>query len=53
MVRKVIIEAVLVPESSSKNSKEIEKEILNEIRSGSLVIPWCDSIKRVVVIEEN
>ncbi|MEM3725863.1 MAG: hypothetical protein QXK98_03260 [Candidatus Bathyarchaeia archaeon] len=51
MIRKVIIEAVLVPESSNKHSREIEREILKEIRDGSLVIPWCDRVEKAVVVE--
>jgi len=34
MVKKVVIEAVLVPESSNKCSEEIEKEILREFHCG-------------------
>lgn len=51
MVRKVVIEAVLVPESAGKNPREIEREILMEIRYSALVIPWCDKIEKVVVVE--
>lgn len=53
MVRKVIIEAVLVPESLERRPKEIEMEILREIRCGSLVIPWCDRVEKVVVVGEK
>jgi len=51
MVRKVVIEAALVEESLSKQSKEIEQEILKEIRHGSLVIPWCSKVEKVSVID--
>lgn len=51
MVKKVIIEAVLVPESAGKHPREIEREILREISCGALVIPWCDKIEKVVVVE--
>ncbi|MEM1566742.1 MAG: hypothetical protein QW510_06660 [Candidatus Bathyarchaeia archaeon] len=50
MVRKVVIEAILVPESADKHPREIEREILREI-CGALVIPWCDKIEKVVVVE--
>lgn len=53
MVRKVVVEAVLVPESSSKHPKEIESEIFREIHCGSLVIPWCERVEKVVVVEER
>lgn len=51
MIRKVVIEAVLVPESACKHPREIEREILREIRCGALVIPWCAKIEKVVVVE--
>jgi len=50
VVRKVVIEAILVPESADKHPREIEREILREI-CGALVIPWCDKIEKVVVVE--
>jgi hypothetical protein len=52
MIKKVIIKAVLVPESLSRRSQEIEREILKEIRRGSLVIPWCGEVEKVRVVEE-
>ncbi|MEM5868135.1 MAG: hypothetical protein QXG39_09495 [Candidatus Aenigmatarchaeota archaeon] len=51
MVRKVVIEAVLVPELAGKYPRVIEGEILREIRCGALVIPWCAKIEKVVVVE--
>jgi len=53
MVRKVIIEAILVPESLNTWSKEIEKEILKEIRHGPLSIPWCSKVEKVRVVEQK
>jgi len=50
---KVIIEVVLVPESSNKRSEEIEREILKEIRYGSVFIPWCDKVEKVRVVEQK
>lgn len=52
MVKKLVIEAVLVRESQKKQSEEIEREILNEIRYGSLVIPWCDEVVKVRVVRD-
>ncbi|MGQ9641695.1 MAG: hypothetical protein ACUVUF_06180 [Candidatus Bathycorpusculaceae bacterium] len=43
----------MVPEASNKQSKKIEREILMEIRCGSLIIPWCDKVKKVRIIEEE
>jgi len=53
MAKKVIIEVVLVPEASNKQSGEIEREILEEIRYGSLVIPWCDRVEKISVVDEE
>jgi len=52
MARKVVIEAVLVEESQGMQPKDIEREILKEIHHGYLVIPWCDKVEKVRVIEE-
>jgi len=51
VVRKIIIKAILVPESASMNPEEIVKEILREFRDGSLIIPWCRKIERIYVTE--
>ena len=51
MVKKVIIEILLVPESLNKQSDEIEDEILKEFREGFLVIPWSYEIEKVSVVE--
>lgn len=51
MVKKAIIELLLVEESAAKTNKEIEKEIFNEFFEGKLVIPWCKKVERVTVIE--
>jgi hypothetical protein len=51
MVRKVIIELLLVPESIEKKPAEIEMEILTELCEGFLRIPWSYEIERVRVIE--
>lgn len=52
MARKILIVAVLVPESSSKHTNEIEQEILNEINNDHLGIPWCYKIEKVKIIQE-
>lgn len=53
MVKKAIIEMVLVPESLGKRAKEIERDISKEIRHGLLVIPWCGKVERVRVVQEK
>ncbi|MBS7632719.1 hypothetical protein KEJ15_03740 [Candidatus Bathyarchaeota archaeon] len=50
MVKKVIIEMVLVSESFGKRAEEIEQDILEELRHG-LIIPWCDKVEKVRVVE--
>jgi hypothetical protein len=52
-MKKVVIEAVLVPEASNKCSEEIEKEIIWEIQRGSIIIPWCDRIEKVKVVDKG
>jgi len=51
MVKKVIIEILLVPESLDKESDEIEGEILKEFREGFLMIPWSYEIEKISVVE--
>ncbi len=51
MVKKVIIEILLVPESLDKRSDEIEDEILKEFREGPLMIPWSCEIEKISVVE--
>jgi len=52
MIKKVIIEAVLVPETIGRRAQEIEKEILKEFQNGSLLIPWCDKVEKIRVVEK-
>ncbi|MEM0358306.1 MAG: hypothetical protein QXL77_08075 [Candidatus Bathyarchaeia archaeon] len=51
MVNKAIIEITLIPEALEKFPKEIEKEILRELRHNFINIPWCNRIEKVKVIE--
>ena len=51
MVKKVIIEILLVPQSLDKPSDEIEDEILKEFREGFLMIPWSYKIEKIKVVE--
>jgi hypothetical protein len=49
MAKKVIIEFSLVEESSEKRNEELEKEILDGLSEGGIIIPWCDVPRRVTV----
>jgi hypothetical protein len=51
LVRKAIIEIVLIPEANEKLPEEIEREILAELCEGFLRIPWSYEMGRVRVIE--
>lgn len=51
MSKKAIIEMVLVSEAFGKRTKEIERDILEELRHGFLVIPWCDKVEKVRVVK--
>ena len=51
MVKKAIIEILLVPESLDKPSDEIEDEILKEFREGFLMIPWSAKIEKIRVVD--
>lgn len=52
MVRKVIIEALLVNESIDEKPEKIEREILKEFSERYLcLIPWCERIEKVRVVD--
>jgi hypothetical protein len=51
MVKKVIIEILLVPQSLDKPSDENEDEILKEFREGFLMNPWGYRIEKIKVAE--
>jgi len=51
MVKKVIIEIPLIPESLDKRSDEIEEEILKEIHEGFLRVPWGYEVEKIKVVE--
>ena len=51
MVKKVIIEIILVPESFDEQSDKIKEEILKELREGFSLIPWSYEIEHVRVVE--
>ena len=52
MVRKVMIEFSLVPESVSTKAGKIENEISEAFRKGFIIIPWCYYIETIKVIEK-
>jgi hypothetical protein len=51
MVKKVIIEILLVEESSERTNDEIASEIFADISEGRTVIPWCKQVSKVAVTE--
>jgi len=51
MVRKVIIEVRLIPESDDISARKIKDEILNEFSQGFLLIPYADKIEKIKVAE--
>lgn len=49
IIRKAVIEVLLVEESVERMNKEIEKEIFEELSKNMHVIPWAAKIKKVTV----
>jgi hypothetical protein len=49
MVKKAVIEVLLVEESAEKMNEEIEKEIFEELSKNLQVIPWAAKIEKVTV----
>ncbi len=51
MVKKAIIEIVLVDESSEKTNKEIEREISAELSENLHTIPWAAKMEKMTIAE--
>ena len=51
MVKKVIIEVLLVPEAINKSTDTIRSEILREFSKGFLLIPWGQKIEKLKIVE--
>jgi hypothetical protein len=51
MIKKAIIEVVLVEESSEKTNKEIEREISAELSENLHAIPWAAKLEKANVTE--
>lgn len=45
------IEAVLVPESLEKQSREIKRDVLKEFNEGNLRIPWVCRLEKIRFVE--
>jgi len=51
MVKKAVIEVLLVEESAEENSKQIEKEICDELSENLHLIPWAAKIEKMTITE--
>lgn len=51
MVKKAIIEVILVEESAEKTNKEICKEISEELSENLYSIPWAAKIEKMTIEE--
>jgi hypothetical protein len=49
IIKKAVIEVVLVEESVERTNREIEEEIFEELSKNLHVIPWAAEIKKVTV----
>jgi hypothetical protein len=49
MIKKVVIEILLVEECAEKSDKEIEKDIVEEFSRNLHLIPWAAKIQKVAV----
>lgn len=49
MVKKAVIEVLLVEESAERTNKEIQSDIFGELSKNLHVIPWAAKIKKVTV----
>jgi hypothetical protein len=49
MVKKAVIEVLLVEESAERTNKEIEKEMMDELSENLHAIPWAARIEKTTV----
>jgi hypothetical protein len=50
MTKKLLIEIKLVKESEQKPNNEIINEIYSEIMEGDCIIPWCDTVQKIIKV---
>jgi hypothetical protein len=50
MTKKLLIEIKLVKESEQKPNGEIINDVFLDIMEGRCIIPWCDSVQKVIKI---
>lgn len=51
MVKKAVIEILLVKESSENVNEKIEKEIFDDLSEDLPKIPWMKQVEKVEVVE--
>jgi hypothetical protein len=51
MAKKAVITICLVEESTQKSNRQIEKEIMTELRKEQSMIPWLKKVEKVTVTE--
>jgi|CryGeyStandDraft_6_1057127.scaffolds.fasta_scaffold190082_2 hypothetical protein len=51
MAKKAVITICLVEESTQKSNRQIEKEIMTELRKEPSMIPWLKKVEKVTVTE--
>ena len=49
VIKKAMIEVLLVEESTERTNKEIEKEICDELSENLHLIPWATKIEKMTV----
>lgn len=51
MSKKIIFEISLIKESKNKTNQAIIREILSAFSDGDLVIPWCNKVEKITILE--
>lgn len=50
MAKKLLLKATLVSEASGVGQEKIENEICKEFSNGLIIIPWCQRIVEIKVV---
>ena len=53
MTKKLLLEIKLVKESENTPNREIINDVYFDIMEGKCIIPWCDSVLKIIQLKEH
>lgn len=52
MTKKLLLELKLVKESENTPNREIIDDVYSDIVEGKCIIPWCDTVLKIIKLEQ-